>query len=92
MIWEFWKKSFDLWEDATARYAERFIESPLVLGPSGQMLKIGMQMKAATDKAIADAWGRMGLPTKRDQERTLALLGRLESRLADIEEKVDTLV
>ena len=89
MIWEFWKKGFDAWEEATARYVERWIESPLVLGPSGKLLELTMKAKAAGEKATAEAWGRVGLPTKRDQERTLALLGRLESRLADIEERLD---
>ncbi len=90
MIWEFWKKGFDAWEDATARYVERWVESPVVLGPAGQLLKAQMQAKTAAEKAIAEGWGRVGLPTKRDQERTLALLGRLESRLADLEEKVES--
>ena len=33
-------------------------------------------------------WGLMGLPTKRDQERTLHALNQIQSRLLDLEEQL----
>ena len=36
------------------------------------------------------ARAQLGLPTKRDQERTLHLLNQLQSRLMDLEEKLET--
>jgi hypothetical protein len=89
MLWDTWKKGFDAWEIATAQLMETWLKSPLVLGPSGAMLSAMMRAKAAGDKATADAWGMIGLPTKRDQERTLHLLNELQSRLLDLEEKLD---
>ncbi len=86
--WSDWKKSFDRWEDATARYLEEWLKSPLVLGPSGMMLSQAMKMKAQSDRALAQFWGSMGLPTKRDQERTLHLLNQLQSRLIDLEDQL----
>jgi hypothetical protein len=86
--WDMWKKGFDAWESATARYMEQVLKNPLVLGPSGAMLTATMKAKAATDKAAAGWWGMMGLPTKRDQERTLHALNQLQSRLMDLEEKL----
>lgn len=86
--WDLWKKGFDAWENATARYMEQWMKSPLVLGPAGTMLTAAMKAKAASDKAVAGWWGAMGLPTKRDQERTLHALNQLQSRLMDIEEKL----
>ena len=60
------------------------------VGPaSGAMLTSVMRMKAASDRMNAMWWGAMGLPTKRDQERTLHLLNRLESRILDLEEKLE---
>jgi hypothetical protein len=50
-----------------------------------------MKMKSATDKAIANWWEMMGLPTRRDQERTLHALNQLQSRLIDLEEKLSDL-
>jgi hypothetical protein len=47
-----------------------------------------MKVKTATDKAIAGWWGAWGLPTRRDQERTLHALNQLQSRLIDLEEKL----
>jgi hypothetical protein len=86
--WDMWKKGFDAWESATARYLEQVLKNPLVLGPSGAMLTATMKAKAATDKGAASFWGMMGLPTKRDQERTLHALNQLQSRLMDLEEKL----
>jgi len=86
--WDLWKKGFDAWEDATARYAEQMLRSPAVLTPSGSMFTALMKTKAATDK-LADAWwSAWGLPTRRDQERSLHALNQIQSRLADIEEKL----
>jgi hypothetical protein len=86
--WEMWKKGFDAWEDATARYMEEVLKSPLVLGPSGAMLTAAMKAKAASEKAAATYWGMVGLSTKRDQERTLHALSQIQARLMDLEEKL----
>jgi len=89
--WDQWKKGFDAWENATAKYMEEVMKSPLVLGPSGAMLTALMKAKAEGDRRLAELWGGWGLPTKRDQERTLHLLNRLESKILDLEEKLDAL-
>lgn len=86
--WDMWKKGFDAWEGATASYLEKVTKNPLLLGPSGKLMTAAMKAKAATDKASAEWWGMMGLPTKRDQERTLHTLNQLQSRLIDLEEKL----
>jgi hypothetical protein len=83
-----WKKGFDAWENATAEYLETVLKSPLVLSPAGRLLTAAMKGKAASEKALAALWGAVGLPTKRDQERTLHALNQLESRLLDLEEKL----
>lgn len=83
-----WKKGFDAWENATAEYLETVVKSPLVLTPSGALLTAAMKGKAASEKALAAFWGAWGLPTKRDQERTLHALHQVESRLLDLEEKL----
>jgi hypothetical protein len=86
--WDVWKNGFDAWEQATARYLETVLKSPAVLAPSGALLTAFMRTKAMGDRAAAAWWGAIGLPTKRDQERTLHRLNRLESRLLDLEEKL----
>lgn len=86
--WEQYKKLFYAWEGATARYLETWLKSPLVLEPAGMWLSAMMKVKAETDKQVAGAWGLMGLPTKRDQERTLHALNQINSRLIDLEEQL----
>ena len=83
-----WKKGFDAWENQTAEYLEKVLKSPVVLTPSGALLSAAMKAKAQSDKLMAQFWGAWGLPTKRDQERTLHALNMLESRLLDLEEKL----
>ena len=88
-LWKTWKKGFDQWESATAELMEQWLRSPLVLGPSGAILTAVMRSKARTDKAVAGAWSALGLPTRRDQERTLHALNQIQSRLLDLEERLD---
>ena len=88
MIWETWKKGFDVWEQKTAELFEAVLKNPKVLEPAGAMLTATMKLKAAADKAMANFWGSWGLPTKRDQERTLHALNQLNSRLLDLEERL----
>lgn len=88
-LWDLWKKGFAAWETATATYLEQVLSNPAVLGPAGTMLTAAMKTKAATDKAVHAWWAAVGLPTRRDQERQLHKLNQLESRLLDLEEKLE---
>lgn len=88
MLWDQWKKGFDLWEQRTAEMMETVLKSPAVLTPMGGMLTMTMKAKAATEKATAQWWGSLGLPTKREQEKTLHALNQINSRLIDLEEKL----
>jgi hypothetical protein len=87
--WDMWKKGFAAWEGATAGYLEKLLANPSLLGPAGALLTAAMKTKAASDKATASWWAAVGLPTRRDQERALHKLNQLESRLLDLEEKLE---
>jgi hypothetical protein len=86
--WETYKKWFYAWEEPTARLLETWLKSPLVLEPAGAWLSAVMKGKAASEKALAAAWGAAGLATKRDQERALHALNQIQSRLLDLEEEL----
>lgn len=88
-LWDMYKKGFYAWEGATAKLLEQWLKSPLVLLPSGALLTAAMKAKAQSDRAMATWWGAMGLPTKRDQERILHSLNQLESRLLDLEDRLE---
>ena len=92
IAWQMWKKGFDAWENATAKYVETMMKSPLVLGPAGAMLTATMKAKSAYDKRLATWWGAMGVATKRDQERALHSLHQLESKMIDLEDALDDLL
>ncbi len=87
MNWDSWKQGFNAWEQATSQYMEKVLSNPAVLAPTGALLTAVMKTKAATNKAMAAWWSALGLPTRRDQERSLHKLNQLESRLYDLEEK-----
>jgi hypothetical protein len=89
LAWDMWKKGFDAWENATAKYLEQWMKSPLVLGPSGSVLAAASKAKAAADRAAASWWGAIGVSTKRDQERALHALNQIQSRLMDLEERLE---
>ena len=89
MIWETWKKGFDVWENKTAELFEAVLKNPKVLEPAGALLSVTMKLKAKTDNAMTTWWATWGLPTKRDQERTLHALNQLNSRLLDLEERLE---
>lgn len=89
--WDTWKKGFDLWEARTAEFFENVMKNPAFLEPMGGMLTATMKAKAMSDKAMAQWWSLWGLPTKRDQERELHALNQLQSRILDLEERLDAL-
>ena len=88
MMWNLWKQGFNAWEQATSQYFEKLMANPGVLGPAGSMLTLSMKTKAATDRVMTAWWSTIGLPTRRDQERSLHKLNQLESRLYDLEEQL----
>ena len=88
-LWKTWKQGFDAWENATAGYVEQVLKSPLMLTPSGSLLSSAMRAKAKANDAMASFWGQVGLPTKRDQERSLHALNQIQSRLTDLEERLE---
>ena len=88
--WDRFKKAFDAWESTTANVSETGMKSPRVLEPAGSVLTAIMKVRAANKAALASWWSTIGLPTKRDQERTLHMLNKLESRILDLEEKLDS--
>lgn len=87
--WDAWKKSFDAWEERTAKQVELGLRSPTFIAPASAALTAVFRAKVVLDRAQTALIGALGLPTKADQERSLHTLNRLESRLIDLEEKLE---
>ena len=89
MIWDQWKQQFNAWEGATAKLLEGVLKSPLLLEPTGAVLQALVKARGFQHR-VQHAWLHgLGLATRRDQERTLHLLHELESRLYDLQERLD---
>lgn len=88
-VWQMWKQGFESWEQATAKLLETWLKNPAVLEPAGSMLSAAMKWKKQADDAVNAAWARAGLATRREQERTLHVLNQLQSRLIDLEERLE---
>ena len=91
MAWDQFKKGFDRWENTTASYLETVMKNRSVLEPAGRLLSAAFRVRARVNGTLSGAWESLGLPTRRDQERTLHALNQLQSRLLDLEEKLDAL-
>lgn len=89
MNWDMWKTGFHAWEQATSQYMEKVMSNPAVLAPTGAMLTAAAKTKAAAGRALGACWSVLGLPTRKDQERSLHLLNQLQSRIYDLEEKLE---
>ncbi len=88
-MWDLWKKGFFAWEAATAQYLENVLGDPTLMNPMGNVLTAAMKARARRQRLMARWWNLTGLPTRQDQERTLHALNQLQSRLMDLEEKLD---
>ena len=86
--WRLWRKAFDTWEATTADHLETWLKSPVVLAPSGTALKFYMNARSQRERWLAQYYAALGIPTRRDQERTLHALNQLQSRLLDLEEQI----
>jgi hypothetical protein len=88
-LFDKWKKGFDAWESRAAEVSAEVLSSPRVLEPSGVVLSVVMRGRARADRALEGLWSSVGLPTRRDQERTLHLLNVMERKILDLEEKLE---
>ncbi len=88
-LFDRWKKGFDAWEERTAKRSSELLQSPRVLEPAGAVLTALLHGKARAGRTLTGVWSAVGLPNRRDQERTLRMLSVLERRILDLEEKLD---
>jgi hypothetical protein len=88
-LFDRWTKGFDAWESRAAKISSEVLESPRVLEPSGALLSSVLRGKARANRALQGVWTAVGLPNRRDQERTLHLLTVMERRILDLEEKLE---
>jgi len=89
----------EAWEQAAAPLIELWTAGPTALtglaegnpwlAPIGAATTAWMKWKQQADEALAAGWAAFGLSTRREQERMLHLLSDLQSRLVDLEERLE---
>ena len=83
------RQAFKLWERTTNAYVDALVRNPLFLTASGLGLNSALMFKRATDSSMLVFLSLMGLPNRRDQEKTLHLLHQIDGRLDDLEFRLE---
>ncbi|PIE17600.1 MAG: hypothetical protein CSA65_08210 [Proteobacteria bacterium] len=79
------RQVYTFWERTTAAYLEPLTRSPLFLTANANWLNGFLTLKKAADSGLRSLFSGLGLPTRRDQERTLHILHQITARLDDLE-------
>ncbi len=83
------RQMFNLWERTTAAYLEALVRNPLYLTTAGTWMNWLFLTKKLTDSRMQSLWASCGLATRRDQEKMLHLLHKIDGRLEDLEFRMD---
>jgi hypothetical protein len=88
------KMGTQFFEQMEAMFVERFkemLQSPAILSQVSKGVEAGLEGKKQFDGAIKGYLEKMNMPTREDVAKILQYLHRIESRIADLEEKVEDL-
>lgn len=89
---EFFKKSFEQWEQQTAAYWDSLLRSPSFLKASWQMVEQSLHAQQQITEMMQQQWAAMNLPTREAQERILHQLGQLQIQVDELNERVDDML
>ncbi|MEM6959870.1 MAG: hypothetical protein AAF411_26470 [Myxococcota bacterium] len=90
-LWQFVKESADAWDRTMTPVFDAWLKSPSVVVPAGRVLSAAARVRSVQQRSMGALWRGLGLPTRSGQERTLAEIHRLESRIAEHEITVEEL-
>lgn len=79
------RQAFQIWERTTAAYFDALVRNACFLTASSAGLNSFLALKKLSDSGTQMFLAALGLPTRRDQERTLHLLHQIEGRLDDLQ-------
>ena len=90
-VWAAMKSSYDRWEQAATPLLDSWLRSRLFLAPAGTLLTGVTRARAVQRRLLDRWWSSVGLSTRLDQERTLHGIDELQSRLVDLEARLQDL-
>jgi len=79
------RQAFQIWERTTSAYFDALVRNAAFLTASGASMDSVFELKKLTDSGMRHFLAALGLPNRRDQERTLDLLQKIEGRLEDLQ-------
>ncbi len=89
--WSLFEQTYRAWETAAAPLFESMLGSASTFAPAGKVLGLVTRAQRKQQRFLRDWWGGFGLATQQDQVRTLRAIDELQSRLIDLEEKLEDL-
>lgn len=85
------RRTTDLVEKAVGDFLERRMRDPEAMKLMGQATSLGLDMKRQMLGVLEHVHRAVDLPTRRDVEALSASINSIESRLIDIEDRLDDL-
>lgn len=82
---------FKIMEKTFVENVNGMMKNPLFLDATNQGLQAGLEAKKTFDDMSAEYLERMNMPTRRDIAKILQYLQTIESRILDLEDKVEEL-
>lgn len=87
--WALFEQSYRAWERAAGPLMDTWLGSASTFAPAGKLLGLVTRAQKTQRRMLREWWGGLGVATRDDQARTLHALQALESRLIDLEERLE---
>lgn len=87
-LWRFVKESVDAWDRTMTPVFDTWLKHEGVVDPAGRVLTAASRARGAQQRVLRGLWRELGLPTRSAQERLLAAVQRLETRVVDQQETI----
>lgn len=86
---DFGKSMFETWEKTMAESLERLTHDESFLKNMGNAVSNSLDLKKQFEENLEKYLRAINMPTKSDLERMLGYLHRIETKLLDLEDKID---
>jgi BMFP domain-containing protein YqiC len=85
------RKLFSEWEKKLAEFMDKRMRDPDFMSLVGKGISTSMDAKSAFDARMDEWFKSLNLPTRHDLERVWTTLNNLETRVIDIEDRLEAL-
>lgn len=85
------RKLFSEWEKKLAEFMDKRMRDPDFMSLVGKGISTSMDAKSAFDARMDEWFKSLNLPTRHDLEKVWTTLNMLETRVIDIEDRLDAL-